>query len=126
MVSEKDGTPFDPASIAHELEQRARTGDVEAIREIWFAGMAFAQVLAGLAYRDDPPTQVALKSIAADEVLWPAVVSRHGRIRGNKIGIQKYLDEIGLGSAKNLNFDNVDPRSHHLLAGVMFFGSSRI
>lgn len=113
--------PFDPAGIAHELRARALQGDEEAIREILFAAHVFAGSLVDLAYEKDESTQARLKRVAAGELKWPAVVSRHKRITGNSKEISNYLDHIGLGAEVNINSDAPDTRTDELLEGTMFF-----
>lgn len=114
---EKDNSEIEAAR--HRLRLRAESGDKEAIRAVLHHARAFAYILSDLAFHWTEEAKEAVREIAGDEVIWPAITSRHGRITGNAKGIEIYLDHIALGANRNLNREAVDPRTHERLAGVM-------
>lgn len=114
---EKDNSEIEAAR--HRLRLRAESGDKEAILAVLHHARAFACILSGVAFHGTEEAKEAVCEIAADEVIWPAITSRHGRIAGNAKNIEIYLDRIALGANRNLNCEAVDPRTHERLAGVM-------
>lgn len=114
-----DGQPCDYENSARTLLLRALNGDNSAARSLVHAAEAYTEAIHELfdaveVITDEKwvhPNRNVLREIAADQVRWPCMVSRHRRFAGNPEDIREYLEKLNLGGSEPLHFDACDSRS---------------
>jgi hypothetical protein len=112
--------PYNFAEEAEELVYRARGGDEEAARLLVFAGQIFASSLSDLLYGPGQGAEL-IKRLAAESLTWPCIASNYRRMQGHPEALAKYLNEVGLGTGRNLNSEKQDKRTLGRLEGAFFF-----